>query len=182
MLKTPNVINLNNNTNKSQITINSNSAEKNKNQTLEDNKILIPIKYNFQLKDPDISIVSIKKKMYKTFNNNFPKIHQDMSDNKFKLNNNISIPTSKENFTRTINEDNFFKRGSNIISTNIHQKKILLMNPDELPINFFDKAYKDIIKNNPSFSGYQSERMNKIKNKDVNSFKQKGNSYSVKDI
>ena len=182
MLKTPNVINQNNNTNKSQITINSNSAEKNKNQTLEDNKILIPIKYNFQLKDPDISIVSIKKKMYKTFNNNFPKIHQDMSDNKFKLNNNISIPTSKENFTRTINEDNFFKRGSNIISTNIHQKKILLMNPDELPINFFDKAYKDIIKNNPSFSGYQSERMNKIKNKDVNSFKQKGNSYSVNDI
>ena len=56
------------------------------------------------------------------------------------------------------------------------------MNPDELPINFFDKAYKDIIKNNPSFSGYQSERMNKIKNKDVNSFKQKGNSYSVNDI
>ena len=46
-----------------------------------------------------------------------------MPDNKFKLNNNISIPTSKENFIRTINEDNFFKGKPNVISSNIYQKK-----------------------------------------------------------
>ena len=48
------------------------------------------------------------------------------------------------------------------------------MNPDELPLFFFDRTYKDIIKNNPNFSGYQNECMDKIKNNDVN--KIKGNS------
>ena len=117
--------------------------------------------------------------MYKTFNSNFPKIKQDISENKIKINNNISIHASKENYTRTLNEDQFYKREPyNIVSTNRHQKKILLMNPDELPLNFFDKAYKDLIKNNPILAGHQSERIKKNKNKEINSFKEKDNYYS----
>ena len=174
-----NLNNQNNNPNKTQISPNSKSVEKNKNQTLEEKKLLIPIKYNFQTKNPEINILSIKKKMYKTFNSNFPKIKQDISENKIKINNNISIHASKENYTRTLNEDQFYKREPyNIVSTNRHQKKILLMNPDELPLNFFDKAYKDLIKNNPILAGHQSERIKKNKNKEINSFKEKDNYYS----
>ena len=52
-----------NSANKTQIRPKSNTKEKekNKNKTLKNYKILIPIKYNFQSKNPDINILSIKK-------------------------------------------------------------------------------------------------------------------------
>ena len=176
-----NLNNKKNSANKTQIRPKSNTKEKekNKNKTLEDNKILIPIKYNFQSKNPDINILSIKKKMFKTFNNNFPKIKQDISETKSKINNNISFPTSKESYTKTLNKDEFYKKDTyNVVSPNLYQKKILLMNPDELPLNFFDKKYKDLINNNPILSGYLSERIKKNKNKEINSVKEKDNYYS----
>ena len=175
-----NIHNINNKTTKSRESPKSNSREKNSNQTSENNKILIPINYNFKSKDPDISVLSIKKKMYKTFNN-FPRVKQDISEQKLKLNNNtnISIPISKENNTRTLNENNFYRKEPYIVSTNRHPKKILLMNPDELPLNYFDKAYKDLMKNNPFLAGYQSERIITNKNKDINIFNSKGNEHSI---
>ena len=175
-----NIHNINNKTTKSRESPKSNSREKNTNQTSENNKILIPINYNFKSKDPDISVLSIKKKMYKTFNN-FPRVKQDISEQKLKLNNNtnISIPISKENNTRTLNENNFYRKEPYIVSTNRHPKKILLMNPDELPLNYFDKAYKDLMKNNPFLAGYQSERIITNKNKDINIFNSKGNEHSI---
>ena len=164
-----NLTNQKNNPKKTKGSPNSNFKEKNKYQTLEDNTILIPIKYNFQSKNPDINILSIKKKMYKTFVNNFPKIKQDISETKSKINNNISPLASKENYTRTINEDQFYKKEPyNIVSQNLHKKKILLMNPDELPLNYFDKKYKDLVKNNPILEGYQSDRIKKNQIKEIN--------------
>ena len=164
-----NLTNQKNNPNKTKGSPNSNIKKKDKYQTLEDNKILIPIKYNFQSKNPDINILSIKKKMYKTFVNNFPKIKQDISETKSKINNNISPLASKENYTRTINEDQFYKKEPyNIVSQNLHKKKILLMNPDELPLNFFDKKYKDLVKNKPILEGYQSDLIKKNQIKEIN--------------
>jgi len=52
------------------------------------------------------------------------------------------------------------------------------MNPDELPLNFFDKKYKDLINNNQILSGYLSERIKKNKNKEIISVKEKDNYYS----
>ena len=127
------------------------------------NTVLIPINYNFKSKNPEITMVSIRKKLYKTFSN-FPKITTDFSDNKIKFS-----QDSRDKYTKTINEDKLILKESNITSALKQPKKILLMNPDNLPQNYFDKAYKDIMKNN--IYGNKSDRgNNNNKYKEINSF------------
>ena len=116
------------------------------NPTPTENVTLIPINYNFKPKNPNISIISIKKKLYKTYTN-FPKLNHD---------NNISIPSKNENPTKTITE--------NVASVFKQPKKILLMNPDILPLNYFDKAFKDIVKN-------KTERNMNNKSSNINGIK-----------
>ena len=136
--------------------LNSNPEVKyNNNPRTTDNKTLIPINYNFKPMNPNISIVSIKKKLYKTYSN-FPKINRD---------NNINISPNKENYTKTITEDKFNRKEPNVASAFKQPKKILLMNPDVLPLNYFDKAFKDIVKNNLNLNENQSERNNNNNNK-----------------
>ena len=116
----------------------------NKNPLSDSNKLLIPINYKFKSMNPDISIVSIKKKLYKTYSN-FPKINKDISGIRNQLHNNLYFSTTRENYTR--NDNKYYKNVPNVASVIKQKNKILLMNPDNLPLNYFDKAYKDIIKN-----------------------------------
>ena len=134
----------------------------------ESNKILIPINYDYKPTSPDIKIISIKKKLYKT-DSDFPKLNHNSFDNKIKLNNNISPPTTLENYTKTIIDEDKYHKNKNMINNAPiikHQKKILLMNPDDLPLNYFDKTYKDIFKNN--FNGNHTDRSSYNKNKGIN--------------
>ena len=170
-IKTPK---LNIQENKQQESLNSNVD--NKIHLSDSNKLLIPVNYNIKLTNPEISILSIKKKFNKTFSN-FPKINKDLSDNKTKLNNYMGIPsfpTTRENYTKTLSVDKYHRNLANN-PTNIKQpKKILLMNPDDLPLNYFDKAYKDIMKNN--LDENQNEKNTNNKNKiNFSGKKNKGN-------
>ena len=119
------------NVNKKHI-MNSFSLEKEKKiHIIEGNKLLIPINYNFTSINPDISIISIKKKFYKTYSN-FPKINHDLSENKIRMN-----PTERRISTKTKNEN---KNVTNINYSFKYKNKILSLNPDNLPLNYFDKA------------------------------------------
>ena len=163
-------INIQNN-NESPESMNLNSDEKeNKNHLTEDNKILIPIKYDFKPSNPDINILSIKKKLNKTYTD-FPKLNHNSSDNKIKSNDNKIPPVLFDNYTKTIfNEDKYYKnknitKNPPIIKAN---KKVLLMSPDDLPLNYFDKAYKDIFKNNLKGSNTDRSSYNSKGNKGIN--------------
>ena len=46
-----------------------------------------------------------------------------------------------------------------------HPKKILLMNPDDLPLNYFDKTYKDIFKSEFKYNSNPSKKINNINGK-----------------
>lgn len=107
-----------------------------------------------------MSLISIKKKFYKTFSD-FPKINHDLSEKNIKLNNNMSIPTTRENYTKSLVGNRNYKNGTNVENIIKQPKKILLMNPDDLPLNYFDKAYKDIIKNNSKGNGSDRTIINK---------------------
>ena len=151
--------------------MNLNSDEKeNKNHLTEDNKILIPIKYDFKPSNPAINILSIKKKLNKTYTD-FPKLNHNSSDNKIKSNDNKIPPVLFDNYTKTIfNEDKYYKnknitKNPPIIKPN---KKVLLMSPDDLPLNYFDKAYKDIFKNNLKGSNTDRNSYNSKGNKGIN--------------
>ena len=158
-------LNLQNSFNSDSVSLKSEEKNNNNLNTLSDkNKILIPINYDYKPMNPNINIVSIKKKLYNTYSN-FPKINRDLSDNQ---NNNISNPIGRDKFTKTIFDDNYYKKITYPGSSFKQTKKILLMNPDNLPINYFDKAYKDILKN--SLNNNLSER-NFQNNKDKNGIK-----------
>ena len=158
-------LNLQNSFNSDSVSLKSEEKNNNNLNTLSDkNKILIPINYDYKPMNPNINIVSIKKKLYNTYSN-FPKINRDLSDNQ---NNNISNPIGRDKFTKTIFDDNYYKKITYPGSSFKQTKKILLMNPDNLPINYFDKAYKDILKNN--LNNNLSER-NFQNNKDKNGIK-----------
>ena len=145
------------NTNKSQESLSSQSEGKNnRNQISEGNQISIPMNYNFKSKNQDKSI-SPTSKLYKTFSN-FPKIIHD---------NNISIPLSKDKFSRTIREGKFFRKDPKAISSSKYKKKILWMNPDAIPLNNFEKTFQDIFKNNLHITVNKSVR---IKNNKINDY------------
>ena len=133
---------------------------KNKKMETENNKVLIPIKYDSRYQYQNTNIISIKKKLYNTYAN-FPKISQDYN----------SISSSKDDFTntniynRTINEEKYNKKGMNNIPSVKQQKKLLLLNPDDLPLNYFDKTYKDIFKNELKYNPNQSKKINNINGK-----------------
>ena len=136
-------------------------SEDNRNPLSDEKKILIPINYNFKSMNPNINIVSIKKKMYKTFYN-APKINQDLAEKRIQLiNPNTSFPKAKENYIKSKSENKYYNNEYKGNSANFHKKKILLMNPDDLPLNYFDKAYKGIIKNS------LNENQNNKKNNEV---------------
>lgn len=132
-----------------QESLNSNSEDKNNinnnNPTSAENVTLIPINYNFKPKNPNINIISIKKKLYKTYTN-FPKIKHD---------NNISFPSNRENPTKTI--------AQSVAPAFKQPKKILLMNPDILPLNYFDKAFKDIVKNKTDRNNNKTNNIKGVK-------------------
>ena len=140
----------------------SNSKADNKIHLSDSNKLLIPVNYNIKLTNPEISILSIKKKFNKTFSS-FPKLNNDLTDNKIKLNNYMSIPTTREIYTKTITGDKYNRNTINSPVNMKQPKKILLMNPDDLPLNYFDKAFKDIMKNN--LGGKQTDKVINNKNK-----------------
>ena len=133
---------------------------KNKKMETENNKVLIPIKYDSRYQNQNTNIISIKKKLYNTYAN-FPKINQDYN----------SMSSSKDDFTntniynRTINEEKYNKKGMNNIPSVKQQKKLLLLNPDDLPLNYFDKTYKDIFKNELKYNPNQSKKINNINGK-----------------
>ena len=133
---------------------------KNKKMETENNKVLIPIKYDSRYQYQNTNIISIKKKLYNTYAN-FPKINQDYN----------SMSSSKDDFTntniynRTINEEKYNKKGMSNIPSVKQQKKLLLLNPDDLPLNYFDKTYKDIFKNELKYNPNQSKKINNINGK-----------------
>ena len=92
-------------------------------------------------KNQNINIISIKKKLYNTYSN-FPKINHDYK----------STSISKDDFT------------SNKTISLKKPKKILLANPDDLPLNYFDKINKEIFRNDLKFN-IQNKKINgKINN------------------
>ena len=150
------------NTNKSQESLSSQSEEKNKkNQISEGNQISIPTNYNFKSKNQDKSDLPITSKLYKTFSN-FPKlIHY----------NNISFPLSKDKFSKTIREDKFYRKEPKATSFSKYKKKVLWMNPDDIPMNNFEKTFQDIFKNNLHINVNKSVRIKNNKITDINDIK-----------
>ena len=150
------------NTNKSQESLSSQSEEKNKkNQISEGNQISIPTNYNFKSKNQDKSDLPITSKLYKTFSN-FPKlIHY----------NNISFPLSKDKFSKTIREDKFYRKDLKATSFSKYKKKVLWMNPDDIPMNNFEKTFQDIFKNNLHINVNKSVRIKNNKITDINDIK-----------
>ena len=183
--------NINNATKEPAITSKINIQEKNLQESLnsktdnkihlsDSNKLLIPVNYNIKLTNPEISILSIKKKFNKTFSS-FPKLNNDLTDNKIKLNNYMSIPTTREIYTKTITGDKYNRNTINSPTNMKQPKKILLMNPDDLPLNYFDKAFKDIMKNN--LGGKQTDKVINNKNKiDFFGTKNKDNNININTI
>ena len=128
----------------------------NKNKLSEDNKILTPMNYNYIPKSKNKSNSPITKKSNK-IPSNFPKLNQD---------NNISIsPLPKEIFTKTITGGNFYRKEPKTSSFNNYHKKILLVNPDHLPKNYFEKTFQDFFKKNLHLKINKSEIINNHKNK-----------------
>ena len=88
------------NINKSPITKSPQSQRQNiKNKVSKGNKVIM--NYNHKPKNQDKSFSPSTKKLYKTYSN-FPKINH--------YNNNISNPSSRDKITKTIKEDNFYRK------------------------------------------------------------------------
>ena len=135
----------------------------NKNQISEGNKVVM--NYNYKPKNSDKSFSPITKKLYKTYSN-FPKINHG---NK----NNTSNPSSRENVIKTIKEDKFYRKEPKATSFVKYKKKILFMNPDDLPFNYFEKTFENIFKNNLNLNLNKSERNNNRKINEINFFGKK---------
>ena len=133
----------------------------NKNKISEDNKAII-MNYNPKSKNNDKVISPKTKKLYKTFSN-FPKINHE--------NNNMSIPLSNDIFTKTISEEKFFRRKSKPNSYINYRKKILLMKPEDIPANYFEKTFQEMFKKNLHLSFNKNGKINFNKNKDINGVK-----------
>ena len=150
------------NINKSPITKSPQSQRKNiKNKISKGNKVIM--NYNHKPKNQDKSFSPSIKKLYKTYSN-FPKINHD---------NNISNPSSRDKITKTIKEDNFYRKEPRATSFIKYKKKILLMNPDDLPFNYFDKTFENILKNNLYLNINKSVRNNNHKINEINFFGKK---------
>ena len=171
----------NNQENTNKIIINKNSsypkASKNNNnlsknnplqnyRNLENNSNLNHNQYpvNYNIKSNNKNIVSIKK-MNKT-QTSFPKINQELPENKLLLNNNYIDSKDMNVFTKTLSTA---KMSHKIMSkTSQYEKtpkKVLLINPDNIPPNM---VIRRIIKNgNKNNSiGIESEKNAKTKRMD----------------
>ena len=110
--------------------------------------------------NPDINNSPIKTKLYKTLSN-FPKINHD--------NNNISIPIRSGNYRKKISTDDFYK------------KKILMLNPNESPLNNIHKTFEDMFKINLKINVNKSVRIKKDKKNDINNLKYFGKNDKIND-
>ena len=95
---------------------------------------------NKKITNSDINNSLIKTKLNKTFSN-FPKINHD--------NNNISIPIRSGNYRKKISTDDFYK------------KKILMLNPNESPLNNIHKTFEDMFKINLKINVNKTVRIKK---------------------
>ena len=120
-----------------------------KNKISEDNKI-IETNHNIKLKNNNKIFSPTVKKLYNTYSN-FPKINRD---------NNI--------FTKTIkSEEKVFNKKAKPNSYNNYRKKILLMKPDDIPVNFFEKTLEEMFKNNLHINVNKSVKISNHKNRDI---------------
>ena len=103
-----------------------------------------------QITNLDRNISPIKTKLYKTYSN-FPKINHDK--------NNRSIPDKRDNYKKSINTDDFYKT------------KILMLKPDDSPLNNFYKTFNDMFRVNIKINANKSVRVTKSKKNDINNLK-----------
>ena len=120
-----------------------------KNKISEDNKI-IETNHNTKSKNDNKIFTPTVKKLYNTYSN-FPKINRE---------NNILTKTIKS-------EQKLFDKKVKPNSYSNYRKKILLMKPDDIPVNFFEKTLEEMFKNNLHINVNKSVKINNHKNRDI---------------
>ena len=131
-------LNLKKNFKKNDLISSFSSENENHNPPSEGNKLYIPINYHFKPSNPNISIVSIKKKFYNTYSNF--KVNHDSLENKVRI-----ISNKNENYSGTKSENKYYKKASNTTYSFKYKDKLLKMDLDNFPLNYLDKSYKNIM-------------------------------------